>query len=399
MVHPCPGAPITAKYGQRGRYWSMDKHNDPRGWGIHTGLDFGAPAGTPIRAMTHGVVLSVAYDESYGYKVIVRYDGEDWWYCHMPKGGERVRVGQRVEAGQRIGTVGATGNVSGPHLHVERRRAGGGWLKSDLRDPAAGIAWRPKPIRIQSANNGQDNATGSSLRAIRQGPLLTDLLRPGTDLWLLQETPTVLRDYLDDNLPKRKRGRDLGIRRIGGEHGRYIYGGKRVKTDGKGGTITPSVHDSVGPRRATWRPVLIDGYQRRLVVNLHGPRGISYAKKRAYWRELWAAVDRIRIRLGLEWWQVIAGGDTNGPRAARVEAKRYGLRVSRARARKVTGRKYGTTNGWKPRWKVGVRLDVIHAHEDVEVLEHRNVRPRPIPKRPDKALTDHNRQVVHLRTR
>jgi murein DD-endopeptidase MepM/ murein hydrolase activator NlpD len=97
----------------------------------HTGLDFAAPFGTPIRSVSRGVVLRVGWAGAYGYRTVVRQDdGARLWYCHQST--TSVRPGQRVSAGRVIGRVGATGNVTGPHLHLEVRLHGRGPVDPQL---------------------------------------------------------------------------------------------------------------------------------------------------------------------------------------------------------------------------------------------------------------------------
>jgi murein DD-endopeptidase MepM/ murein hydrolase activator NlpD len=121
---PVVGYHLTARFGQSSGLWSH----------THTGLDFAAPDGTEIRAIGPGVVTSTAYDGAYGNKTEVRLDdGTVLWFCHQSAFG--VEPGQRVEPGDLIGYVGSTGNVTGPHLHLEVRPGGG--------DPIDPEAWLP----------------------------------------------------------------------------------------------------------------------------------------------------------------------------------------------------------------------------------------------------------------
>jgi murein DD-endopeptidase MepM/ murein hydrolase activator NlpD len=84
---------------------------------FHSGLDFRAPAGSPIVACAPGkVVLTGRNWRLHGNVVAVDHgQGVISIYIHMTKIG--VKVGDQVEAGQKLGTVGATGRASGPHLH------------------------------------------------------------------------------------------------------------------------------------------------------------------------------------------------------------------------------------------------------------------------------------------
>ncbi|MFD8823360.1 M23 family metallopeptidase [Streptomyces sp. NPDC059605] len=100
---------ITSTFGQAGSMWSS---------GHHTGLDFAAPTGTPIKAVHSGTIKSAGLAGSYGYRTVLELeDGTEIWYCHQSSIG--VGVGQKVTTGETIGRVGATGNVTGPHLHLE----------------------------------------------------------------------------------------------------------------------------------------------------------------------------------------------------------------------------------------------------------------------------------------
>ncbi|MDC0773134.1 M23 family metallopeptidase [Streptomyces sp. HD] len=106
---PTSSYTITSTFGQAGAYWSS---------GYHTGLDFAAPTGTLIKAIHSGTVTFAGWDGSYGYKTeITLDDGTELWFAHQSS--ISVSVGQKVNTGDVIGRVGATGNVTGAHLHLE----------------------------------------------------------------------------------------------------------------------------------------------------------------------------------------------------------------------------------------------------------------------------------------
>jgi murein DD-endopeptidase MepM/ murein hydrolase activator NlpD len=87
---------------------------------VHTGQDFAASAGSPARAVSAGRVSFVGWDGGYGNLVQVRHPGGvETYYAHLSA--TTVRVGQQVRAGDRVGSVGTTGNSTGPHLHLEVR--------------------------------------------------------------------------------------------------------------------------------------------------------------------------------------------------------------------------------------------------------------------------------------
>ena len=115
---------LTGTFGVRSYLWRT----------VHTGLDFAAPTGTGIHAIAGGEVTEAGWAGAYGYRTIVALpDGTEIWYCHQSR--IDVRSGEEVERGQAIGAVGSTGNVTGPHLHLEVRPGGG-----DPVDPQAALA-------------------------------------------------------------------------------------------------------------------------------------------------------------------------------------------------------------------------------------------------------------------
>ncbi|MDN5382024.1 MULTISPECIES: M23 family metallopeptidase [Streptomyces] len=121
---PTSSYTITSSYGQAGAMWSS---------GYHTGVDFAAPTGTLIKAVHSGTITEAGWAGSYGYRTILTLDdGTELWFCHQSS--INVSVGQKVTTGDVIGRVGATGNVTGPHLHFEVHPNG----QADGIDP---IAW------------------------------------------------------------------------------------------------------------------------------------------------------------------------------------------------------------------------------------------------------------------
>ncbi|KOV61810.1 transglycosylase family protein [Streptomyces sp. MMG1121] len=104
-------APIGTGYRVAGSHWSK---------GYHTGVDFLVPTGTSVHAAEAGQVVAAGWGGSYGYQVVIHHaDGRYTQYAHLSA--ISVRIGQSVTAGRRIGRSGATGNVTGPHLHFEVR--------------------------------------------------------------------------------------------------------------------------------------------------------------------------------------------------------------------------------------------------------------------------------------
>ncbi len=91
----------------------------------HNGVDFAAPVGTPVYATAAGVVSSVGNEGPCGNKVEITHPGNiQSIYCHLSRFATGLHVGLHVEQRQLIAYVGATGRVTGPHLHFGIRRAG-----------------------------------------------------------------------------------------------------------------------------------------------------------------------------------------------------------------------------------------------------------------------------------
>lgn len=108
-------APITSRYGTR-------KHPITGEIKMHSGVDFGAAQGTPIRAAAGGKVTFVGWAQGYGNSVEIDHGNSDTFYAHASV--LYVQPGQRVKPGQAIAAVGSTGNSTGPHLHFEVREEG-----------------------------------------------------------------------------------------------------------------------------------------------------------------------------------------------------------------------------------------------------------------------------------
>lgn len=123
-VKPVASYTLTAGFGETSSLWAS----------THTGQDFAAPTGTPVKAIHGGTITSAGWAGSYGYRIILTLpDGTELWFCHLSS---MTVTSGKVATGDTIGRVGATGNVTGPHLHVEVRPGGGDpidplpWLRS-----------------------------------------------------------------------------------------------------------------------------------------------------------------------------------------------------------------------------------------------------------------------------
>jgi len=107
---------FTSQFGYR---------RDPKTGGrrMHSGVDFAAGMGTPLYATADGVVTQAGWQSGYGRLVKIQHEfGIETRYAHLSR--LTVKVGQRVSRGQRIGDMGASGRVTGVHLHYEVRVGG-----------------------------------------------------------------------------------------------------------------------------------------------------------------------------------------------------------------------------------------------------------------------------------
>ncbi|MFE7129869.1 peptidoglycan DD-metalloendopeptidase family protein [Streptomyces sp. NPDC057638] len=121
---PLEGVSVSTAYRASGAMWSS---------GYHTGVDFSAAGGTPVRSIGPGTVVSAGWNGSYGNEVVIQHtDGTYSQYAHLSA--LSVSAGQGVSGGDEIGLVGSTGNSTGPHLHLEVRTGPG--YGSDI-DPVA----------------------------------------------------------------------------------------------------------------------------------------------------------------------------------------------------------------------------------------------------------------------
>ncbi|MFH9038503.1 peptidoglycan DD-metalloendopeptidase family protein [Streptomyces sp. NPDC017966] len=163
--------PVNAAYGTKfgvpGRMWSS---------GYHTGLDFPAAVGTAIKAVAAGTVSSIGRSGPYGNHLTLDHGGGlTSLYAHMSEILAKAR--QTVSAGSLIGRVGATGNTTGPHLHLEARvngksvdpmpyLTGGG---SALNTPGSGVQRWAGVVRQALGLVGQPSSlVDTTLRRMNQ---------------------------------------------------------------------------------------------------------------------------------------------------------------------------------------------------------------------------------------
>lgn len=114
MIRPSPGV-VTSQFGMR--------LSPTMGvWRLHAGIDLGDGIGVPIRAVDCGTVSYVGSESGYGNVVIIKHGKLYTRSAHLSA--QSVRTGQVVKQGQIVGRAGASGIVTGPHLHFEVRDGG-----------------------------------------------------------------------------------------------------------------------------------------------------------------------------------------------------------------------------------------------------------------------------------
>lgn len=121
---------ITSRFGPRTVHYTSGPSKGQTVTKNHNGIDIIGAGGRVdnIVAHTAGVVRNAGYDSATGYYVQIQTDGGALMvYYHLQTGSLLVHTGQRVEQGQVLGRMGATGNVTGIHLHFGIK-VGGKWI-------------------------------------------------------------------------------------------------------------------------------------------------------------------------------------------------------------------------------------------------------------------------------
>ena len=118
MRTPVPGSRISSGFGMR-RHPILGYNR------MHTGVDFAAPNGTPLKAAGDGVISVAGWQGTYGKVVRIRHmSNDETIYAHMSRIPTTIKPGVAVRQGQVIGFVGSTGRSTGPHAHFEVRLDG-----------------------------------------------------------------------------------------------------------------------------------------------------------------------------------------------------------------------------------------------------------------------------------
>lgn len=139
------GGAMTAAYGAKDSsgIWSATG-------GVHKGMDFAMPIGSPVSATLGGTVSSIDAGPDYGTSVVVDHGGGlQTVYGHLSQ--RDVKLGDKISAGQRIGKSGATGNTTGPHLHYEVRQGKNNPVDPTVLNAVGGL----DPSDLFGQNGGQ----------------------------------------------------------------------------------------------------------------------------------------------------------------------------------------------------------------------------------------------------
>jgi len=110
---------ISSRYNLKRKHPVLNKIR------AHTGVDYAAPTGTPVRSTSSGTISFIGNKGGYGKLIEIKHS-EDYStrYAHLSKFSPRLSNGSKVEQGETIGYVGQTGLATGPHLHYEFRVGG-----------------------------------------------------------------------------------------------------------------------------------------------------------------------------------------------------------------------------------------------------------------------------------
>lgn len=208
--------PLTGKFNVTCEY--KRKGNWACGW--HTGIDL--TGSDNIYATCNGTVYKTGYDNSYGNYVVVKNNESNnyHWYCHLRTIG--VSKGQSVTRTSIIGQMGATGNVTGKHLHFEIRDSSNQYAHNI--DPAnyMGISnavgsYNSANYQITSNNTANNNTTSNELKTLARNTNLRSapttsaskvLYLANTTLYVLQPKVAQADGYTWDKVRIRVNGKE-----------------------------------------------------------------------------------------------------------------------------------------------------------------------------------------------
>ena len=164
LVSPMEVSRITSGFGMR----NHPVHGYSR---EHTGVDYAAPTGTPVRTIGDGVVEFAGVQSGYGNVVIVKHrnNKDSTLYAHLSRIG--VKVGDNVMQGENIGAVGATGVATGPHLHFEFR------INNEPQEPTEVLAEQREYVPVSPGGKAAFARMANGMKT--QLALASDISRGG----------------------------------------------------------------------------------------------------------------------------------------------------------------------------------------------------------------------------
>jgi murein DD-endopeptidase MepM/ murein hydrolase activator NlpD len=178
---------VTSTFGMR--------HHPVLGYDkMHQGIDFAGGTGTPIFAAGDGTVKEAGKKGGYGNWIEIKHDGV--WstgYAHMSRYAPGMRPGVHVNQGQIIGYVGATGRVTGPHLHFEVMENGVKINPKGAKVPSGKILTGGELIAFNAQKAKVDKAIQVAQAGGQTRMALADSAAPKTDQVSLRPTQVALR--------------------------------------------------------------------------------------------------------------------------------------------------------------------------------------------------------------
>lgn len=168
FANPVAGGTISSKFGPRDTFATSNGASSSR-W--HKSIDIAAPAGTAIKSVQDGKVTANGWVDGYGWTIEVTHaNGYVSMYHHM-QNSSSVAVGTEVKQGQTIGSVGSTGNSTGPHLDLTITKDGTpvdpASLIGDYKNAKTGYVYEGSPVytQLSSAASKSKKSSGGSSRS------------------------------------------------------------------------------------------------------------------------------------------------------------------------------------------------------------------------------------------
>lgn len=167
FANPVEGGTISSKFGPRDTFATSNGASSSR-W--HKSIDIAAPAGTAIKSVQDGKVTANGWVDGYGWTIEVMHaNGYVSMYHHM-QNSSSVAVGTEVKQGQTIGSVGSTGNSTGPHLDLTITKDGTpvdpASLIGDYKSAKTGYVYEGSPVYTQlSSAAGKKSSSGGSRKS------------------------------------------------------------------------------------------------------------------------------------------------------------------------------------------------------------------------------------------